>query len=582
MTKFNAKEFALLPSSEQKAALDLLFSRSFAKWVMYYWTESEGSKHYHKDWNLSKILDLEMQKGGIHRNMCDLAQSIILNPDIEHEKDVNKRTDMLMEWRRALAVEAPRGFIKSTLFSRLFPIYLACYPKLLRRPSAIVASETVGFANTLLKGTDTPGQLELVETNIRLHSDFGMSAKYKEGELVISTKRGDFIIMAKGLTAQVRGPHPGIIIVDDAEGNEGAYSAIIRKKVKHNFDTSLLPMRDSRDHYGIRVLDPFLLTGTILHNQCLLASVIKEPDTGLPRPGFVTHSFKALLGEGDTEYLLKHGRPSWNKRNPIYVLAARAKSMGITAFNQEYMGAPLTDATQIFYRVWLRRFATLPIVDVNGETIVYHYIVGVDPSSTEKEMRDRSQAAVVIAAIITDGAWKGRTYIVDAKQGFWTTERIIDEVIAARTRYSPSRPIDCVVENAAGQKHLKVAIRERSLRTGVQNINVFLSPADTQKQRRAMQVQFWVERGNVYIKNTDSAFFEEIVEFPNHPNDDRLDAFVYILRRVVSVFAGPGKEPEKQSAKESFVQKQYRLIKEREKRSNKHKPAGVFKKYSKR
>ena len=127
---------------------------------------------------------------------------------------------------------APRGFAKSTLCSRFFPLWLACYAK---KKDIFLISATVALAKENLRTirNELEGNEKLVEDFGDLHSD-----KWTEEHLVLSN---GVILRGKGQGFQIRGFRPDMIICDDLEDDSVIYSKEQRDKLENWFFRTLLP-----------------------------------------------------------------------------------------------------------------------------------------------------------------------------------------------------------------------------------------------------------------------------------------------------------------------------------------------------
>jgi len=121
---------------------------------------------------------------------------------------------------------APRGFAKSTICSRFYPLWLACYGK---KKDIFLVSATISLAKENLRIIR-----QELENNEKLIADFGdlKSDKWTEEQLVL---RNGTIIRAKGREFQIRGFRPDVILCDDLEDEELVYSKDQREKLESWF-----------------------------------------------------------------------------------------------------------------------------------------------------------------------------------------------------------------------------------------------------------------------------------------------------------------------------------------------------------
>lgn len=158
-----------------------------------------------------------------------------------------------------LDIEGPRGSAKSTYISTIYPLWAAC-EKL--EEYVIIAADTSGQAQKYLEAIAT-----------ELLNNPWLASKYPEacGEGTTWNKscivlRNGVRIEAVGSGKKIRGRRsaqrrPTCIIVDDAEGDDAAYSRVKRTRIRDWFTKAILNLGDENTNYFVG--------GTRVHAECL-------------------------------------------------------------------------------------------------------------------------------------------------------------------------------------------------------------------------------------------------------------------------------------------------------------------------
>src|SRR3990167_1643363 len=409
--------------------------------------------------------------------------------------------------------QAPRGFAKSSIVSRFFPLWLAVYGK---KKDIFLVSATISLAKENLRFLR-----QELETNEELIRAFGelKSDKWTEEQLNLSN---GVIIRAKGRGFQIRGFRPDVIVCDDLEDEEVMYSKEQRDKMEEWFFRTLLP--------SLKPDQALLYVGTMLHPASLMAKLRDKEE-------FQVRSYKAIT----------EGRSIWEELWPTALLLKLQKEIGTYAFEAEYQNNPLSRESQPIHPEYLES------VKIGGE--VEHSVLAFDPAISEKDSADNR--AIVLMGRTTEGFRE-----LHSEKGKWGIDEQVDRIIAL---YEDMKPERILIEEVAYQKVFRTILtskaREKKLFLPISTASLSGSynPNSTDKRpkdkyTRLLSVVHLFEQKKVEVKNPD--LVSELLSFPYGDHDDMVDACVYALQWLMSYRTGLA-QPKKQmenvvNAKKSF------------------------------
>lgn len=266
--------------------------------------------------------------------------------------------DMALSSDRVL-IAAPRGFSKSTILARIYPLWLVVYG--LRRDILII-SASEGLAIENLRYVKTA-----IETNVLLRYLFGdmTSEKWRENHIELVLRDGRRVtVRAKGAGGQIRGFRPDCIILDDLETDDSVESEEQRKKLKDWVFKACL-----------NCLLPggqMIVIGTILSQLSLLQDLLESPNEWNKR------KYKAVLDDGSS---------LWEEERPKEWLKARKAEIGSHRFSAEYLNDPMSDEDAPIKAEQIRYWRVLPN-DLSA-------VITIDPAYSEDAKSDFKVAALV-------------------------------------------------------------------------------------------------------------------------------------------------------------------------------------------
>ena len=377
---------------------------------------------------------------------------------------------------------APRGFAKSTICSRFFPLWLAVYGK---KKDIFLISATIPLAKENLRTirNEIEGNDKLLEDFGELHSD-----KWTEEHLVLANGA---IMRAKGQGFQIRGFRPDMIICDDLEDDSVIYSKDQRDKLENWFFRTLLPT--------LKPDQNLVYIGTKLHQFALISKLQLKPE-------FKSNLYRALVD----------GKSIWEDMWPVKELLKRRRDFGEYAFQAEYQNNPLSLTEQPVKPHYLE--------DIKAEGKKVLRCMSIDPGISEKESADFR--AIQVMDKTEDGKFKEVLTI----KGRWGINEQIKKVIDLYIKLKPDRVL---LEEVAFQKVLRNLIieksRERDIYIPITRAELGVGPNKRPKDKmtRLLQVIHLFEQKLVEITNTET--IQELLSFPFGDYDDMVDVTVFNL-----------------------------------------------------
>lgn len=262
-----------------------------------------------------------------------------------------------------VVIAAPRGFSKSTIVSKIYPLWCALYGK---RKDICIVSASEGLAVDHLRWIK--GQVMNSEVVKALWGSL-QSSKWSENHAIMKFGDGrEVTFRAKGAGAQIRGFRPDCVIIDDIEKEDDVKSEEQRKKLK-----------DWVFKACINCLLPggqFVVIGTVLDHLSFINDLLSMDN------GWVKRRYKAYLdGVEDEEHAL------WQEMRPHSWLQQRKAEIGSHRFSAEFMNDPLADDNAPIKEDHLRYWHTVPQQ--------CNMVIAVDPAYSEDAKSDWKAAALV-------------------------------------------------------------------------------------------------------------------------------------------------------------------------------------------
>lgn len=405
-----------------------------------------------------------------------------------------------------IALAAPRGFAKSTIVTKFYPLHSALF-KVHKDICIISASE--GLASEHLRFI----KLE-IENNAKIKAVWGdvRSEKWNETHLAITHKDG-FIcnIRAKGAGGQIRGFRPDCIILDDIETDDSCESEDQRKKLKHwIFKACLNTLMPS---------GKFCLIGTLIHPLSVLNDILKISN------GWTKKRFQAYI-----DGIEKEGNELWPAMWSHDKLQQRKREIGSWAFASEYMNNPMVDESNPIKEEYLRYYDTPPTS--------MSVVVICDPAYTEDTTGDWKVAMVI-------GIDKNQSrYVLEYHRSHAPTGEYQDAILNLYTKYKNiCTAVGC--PSGGGDREffnslMKNAADKKIYPPFVELKNVFHSATGqdirNKKNRIVAALQPLFEKGKYYIHTEHLEVRDELLTIGSSQHDDLVDCMSYAENVLTPVY----------------------------------------------
>jgi len=426
--------------------------------------------------------------------------------------DFHKEIYQLIKSENRLVLAAPRGFSKSTLVSKVYPLWLALY-KIRKDICIISASESLATEHLRYIKQE-------IESNPLISTLFGdlKSEKWTESHIIVKHSDGTVVnLRAKGAGGQLRGFRPDCIILDDIETDESVESEEQRRKLKNWLFkaciNTLLPEGQ------------LLIIGTIIHPLAVLNELLNDDRA------WVRKKYTAYI-----DSIQEEGHELWAKARPHKWLQERKAEIGSAAFASEYLNNPMLDESAPIKPDQIRYWKTLP------EQISYS--IAVDPAYSDDEKADYKVAVVVG---IDE---KNNRYLVDYIRTHNPSGEFIDGIINLYMRYK-HKLMAVGVPNSGTEKEFFRSVQEKAMQRAigmpiVSLTNTFTDATGKSIRRKSKRItaalQPLFEQGKYYIAKCHTEAREELLSIGYSRWDDLTDAMCYCEQILVPQFNDTYKE----------------------------------------
>jgi phage terminase large subunit-like protein len=418
--------------------------------------------------------------------------------------------DLIPKHRR-LVVAAPRGFAKSTIISRFYPIWLALFDKA-RDITIISASETlaVGFLRDIKRE---------LEQNQLINSIWGdvKSDKWSESHIIL---KNGVNIRARGAGGQIRGFRPDVIVLDDIETDESVRSEEQRKLLKDwLFKACLNTLKPDGQ---------FIVIGTIIHPLSVLADLLAIDN------GWEKRKYRAYDGG-----IQAAGHELWKELWGHEKLQARKREIGSFAFSSEFMNEPISEETAPIKDTQIRYWKVLPDQ--------FSAVIAVDPAYSEENDADYKTASLVLCDQQGNRylAWYIRTHskigeFQDSVLNMWLQYKSVVTGIGVPNSGVEKGFFDSFLRKCEERKlyppvvELKNSFQQTGTSVSVRN--------KTARVVAALQPLF--ENGKYYIGVEHLEARDELLSIGVSKHDDVVDTMAYAEQILQPVFIDLGVDEE--------------------------------------
>lgn len=405
-----------------------------------------------------------------------------------------------------LVMAAPRGFAKSTIAAKIYPLWLALFVK---RKDICIISNSEGLAVEHLRYIKTK-----LETDPRILAFWGdvRSEKWTENHIILKHANGQLVnIRAKGAGGQIRGFRPDCLILDDIETDDSVMSEDQRKKLKDWLFKACL-----------NCLLPggqMVVIGTILSQLSLLSDLLEMPN------GWVKKRYMAYIDGIEEE-----GKELWPEARSHEWLQQRKREIGSSRFASEYMNDPKSDDSAPIKPDMIKYWEELP-KDLG-------MVIALDPAYSEDDKADYKVA--VLVGIDT----QNRRYLVDYVRTHEPTGEYMDGVINMYMRHK-GNITGVGVPNTGVEKQFfhsfQKKCEERKVFPPIVELkHAFMSSSGgvvrSKKARVTAALQPIFEQGKYYIHANHIEAHEELLTIGDSRWDDVVDAMAYAEQILTPIY----------------------------------------------
>ncbi|HRR41016.1 MAG TPA: phage terminase large subunit [Syntrophales bacterium] len=395
---------------------------------------------------------------------------------------------------------APRGNAKSTWATLVLPLWCAAFKY---RKFPLIVSETAGQSEDFISFIKAE-----LETNERLKQDFpDLCGEGPVWRATLIITRNGIKIRGVGAGQKLRGMRhgamrPDLVICDDLENDEAVESADQRKKLERWFFKALMKIGQPDTVY--------IVVGTILHYDSLLANLLKKP-------GWKGRKFKAVLkysqsklwetweelfsdisiGKEEAEaiadaFFEDHGAEMlagvevlWPERESYYYLMKMRVSEGPAYFNSEKQNEPINPEDAIFLEEWIQYWDD-DEVDLTG----IPQAGACDPSLGKKSKN--TDPSVILGGKMKDNV----IYLTIGDVEKRHPDKITNDILT----YHEREPFtEFVIEAVQFQEFFKDSVEAEAHKRGL-TLNVKGVTPHTDKDLRIVTLQPWIKNGWIRFK----------------------------------------------------------------------------------
>ena len=409
-------------------------------------------------------------------------------------------------------IELPRGFLKTTISSEYYPIWLA-----INNPSIRILIVQNTFDNAAKRVHNIRAIFEKHELFRALYPEiipnFNSKSVRWSDECAECNRPDAFpegTFEAAGIQTKVVARHYDVIIEDD----------LVTADVSDFSEEEIAPnMEDVAKAIGWHRMATNLSINYKTFKRIQIGTRWFTEDminyVKTKEPGYA-HYFMTVIDD--------KGKPIYPKRFDEEVLEAKKQEMGTYMYATQMLLNPLPLSKMIFKPFWNRYY------DIAPET---NDVLGIDPAIGESKQHCDS------AFIVAGGATNGLIYIKEVIAGHYNLTEQIKLVFALIRKYKIKR---LIVETIAYQEALAQAIeleRDRVDENGVKvNEDVHFSVIrETPGGRDAKDARIksmipYFEGGKILMTRDMRGLEKQLREYPFGKKRDSIDILAYVLRNI--------------------------------------------------
>jgi len=463
----------------------------------------------------SPIVDKEAMKMRMFTDISYFAQMIF--PEVCTDKTPEFHREIYGLLQREdldkVAIIAPRGHAKTTLSSKIYPLYRILFQTL---KYIVIISESQGQSVDLLRSIK-----DEIDYNPRIKYFFGdvsgqsVGNKWAEGDIVTAT---GIRVFARGSRQRIRGTNfnsqrPELVILDDFESELNTETPEQRDKLKKWINGAVLPSVDPKKG---RVF----LIGTIVHEDAYLNDINNDEHGNL---GWYKKFYQAIKPDGTA---------LWHERYSIEKLEAIKSQYAYQGmeymFFQEYQNMPVAPDAGLIKSGWIKDRDSYELREQNKMWFIKKKeddrwrnlatFLGIDPSLGK---RGGDYSGLVVLGVDDEGT----IYVLEAVGITVNPMQLIDIVFEKHEKWHfTTLALETVLFQEVLRDLLFKEQIERQAYFGIKDFN----PREKKGLRLQALVPFYAQ-GRVIHTEPFPEFKIELLNYPKAKHDDILDAMRYAL-----------------------------------------------------
>lgn len=394
-----------------------------------------------------------------------------------------------------VCIAAPRGWGKTSIDNIALPARNICY----------------GHKRFIVPISSTATKAEMETENLKRELTGNQFLSEVFGEMKTSTwSKEAFIakntyVLPRGAGQQVRGinfngARPDLIIVDDLEDSESVRSEEQRLKLKEWFFGDVCNSVDrGRDDWKIVVV------GTILHEDALLANLLKDP---------TWHTIRLSICDEN----LKSNWPDYMSDEKVKELYEEYRVQGqADVFAREYRNVAISLSDAVFKSSYFKYYEPSEIL---GNRKMYFCTI-VDPAKTVK--LHAADSAIVTVGVDLE---THKLFVHDVTAGKFYPDELYNHIFEHVIQHG-SRTLG--VEVTSLNEFITQPIKNEMRRRAVFPRFIPLQ-ARAHKEDRVAQLAPYYRQGFIYHNKLVTGKLEDqLMYFPRSELWDVMDAFAYIV-----------------------------------------------------
>lgn len=430
------------------------------------------------------ILNYDWLTDKIHKPLCDILQD-----------ESNTRVMAVL----------PRGWLKSTVCTIAFPIWLTAYNPDLR---VLIVQNT--FGNAVKKLSSIKDQWE---SNELLRAMFpeclpGKSNRWSSDALELNRKKpsAEATYECAGTKTKVTSRHYDLIVEDDT----------VAPDLDDLTSNNVIPSQDDINQAigWHKLMYPLLVDmgksrSVVVGTRWAQEDLISYVASSQKEYSVYERAAKELKGR------IPHpaGECVYPERFNEEVLRQLETSMGPYLFACLYMNNPMRSEDMVFSPEWFRFYASTPSRTINFTT--------VDMSIYDEERKAKGDPDYSVVLTCGVDIYRGEKYVFEYSRERCSPNRLIELIFEHYDKYDPAI---VGIESVAYQRTLLYYVREKMRRDNKFFTIEPITHGRRSKEDRIKGLQPLFSNHNIFIHRMMEELQSELLSFPIGKHDDIIDA----------------------------------------------------------